>query len=47
MKFTDGYWRKRDGLTVLHPVQLVDATADDRSLRVYAATRPVRDRGTP
>ncbi|MFD0820527.1 alpha-xylosidase [Micromonospora zhanjiangensis] len=45
MKFTDGYWRKRDGLTVLHPVQLVDATADDRSLRVYAATRPVRDRG--
>ncbi|ASW53895.1 alpha-xylosidase [Plantactinospora sp. KBS50] len=44
MKFTDGYWRKRDGLTVLHPVQMVDASADAHSLTVYAAARPVRSR---
>ncbi|WP_305783173.1 alpha-xylosidase [Symbioplanes lichenis] len=45
MKFTDGYWRKRDGLTVLHPAQLQDSTHDDRSLTVFAAARKVRSRG--
>ncbi len=44
MKFTDGYWRKRDGLTVLHPVQLVDASADAGSLTVHAAARRITRR---
>ncbi|MEV6305927.1 alpha-xylosidase [Actinoplanes sp. NPDC051861] len=45
MKFTDGYWRKRSGLTVLHPAHLLDSTTGPGSLTVYAATRPVHHRG--
>ncbi|MEU4688726.1 alpha-xylosidase [Actinoplanes sp. NPDC023714] len=45
MKFTDGYWRKRDGLTVLHPAHLLDSSVTPDSLTVYAAVKPVRGRG--
>jgi alpha-D-xyloside xylohydrolase len=45
MKFTDGYWRKRDGLTVLHPAHLLDSVPGPDSLTAYAAVRPVRQRG--
>src|SRR5690349_11902356 len=45
MKFTDGYWRKRDGLTVLHPVQVQDTTADARSLTAFATAKRVQGRG--
>ncbi|GGL14402.1 alpha-xylosidase [Mangrovihabitans endophyticus] len=45
MKFTDGYWRKRDGLTVLHPVQLQDSVAGPDRLTVYATARRVQGRG--
>ncbi|WP_433831811.1 alpha-xylosidase [Actinoplanes sp. CA-015351] len=45
MKFTDGYWRKRDGITVLHPAHVVDSSTAPDSLTVYAATKPVRGRG--
>ncbi len=44
MKFTDGYWRKRDGFAVLHPAQLRDSDADDNTLTAYATTKPVRGR---
>ena len=45
MKFTDGYWRKRDGVTVLHPVQLQDTSSDATSLTAYATARRVEGRG--
>ncbi|KUL33377.1 alpha-xylosidase [Actinoplanes awajinensis] len=45
MKFTDGYWRKRDGYQVLHPAQFQDSAPGPDSLTVYAATRKVLDRG--
>lgn len=45
MKFTDGYWRKRDGLTVVHPAQHLDSVPGPDSLTVYAATRKIHDRG--
>ncbi|MFI7542593.1 alpha-xylosidase [Actinoplanes sp. NPDC049599] len=45
MKFTDGYWRKRDGLTVLHPVQLQDTSAGTTSLTAYASAKRVQGRG--
>jgi alpha-D-xyloside xylohydrolase len=45
LKFTDGYWRKRDGLTVLHPVQVQDTAADRQSLTVYATAKRVQGRG--
>jgi alpha-D-xyloside xylohydrolase len=45
VKFTDGFWRKRDGVTALHPVQVEDVSVDADSLTVYATTRRMRDRG--
>ena len=45
MKFTDGYWRKRDGFTVLHPAHLQDTATGPDSLTVWAATRPIQHRG--
>jgi len=44
MKFTDGYWRKRDGLAVLHPAQLHDTESDGTTLTAYAVAKKVRDR---
>ena len=45
MKFTDGFWRKRDGLTVLHPVQVQDSVVAADSLTVFATARRVQGRG--
>jgi alpha-D-xyloside xylohydrolase len=44
MKFTDGYWRKRDGVTVLHPAQLHDTASDGTALTAYATAKPVHSR---
>ncbi len=47
MKFTDGYWLKRRGLTVLHPAEVDDVRMDDAAgtMTVYAPTAPIRGRG--
>ncbi|SDT44271.1 alpha-xylosidase [Actinoplanes derwentensis] len=45
MKFTDGYWRKRAGITVLHPAHLQDTATTSDTLTVWAATRPITHRG--
>ncbi|MEH0411663.1 glycoside hydrolase family 31 protein [Streptomyces scabiei] len=45
MKFTDGYWLLREGVTAAHPVEVLDVTVTDGTLRVHAPTRPVRHRG--
>jgi alpha-D-xyloside xylohydrolase len=39
MKFTNGYWQKRDGVRALHPVELHSAEVGDGALTVYASTR--------
>jgi alpha-D-xyloside xylohydrolase len=44
MKFTDGYWSKRAGFTVLHPAQLRDTSSDGTSLTAYATSRRVTSR---
>ena len=44
MKFTDGYWHKRDGYAVLHPAQLHDTDTDGTSLTAYATVKPVATR---
>jgi alpha-D-xyloside xylohydrolase len=44
MKFTDGYWHKRDGFAVLHPAQLHDTEPDGTSLTAFATTKPVATR---
>ena len=45
MKFTDGYWRKRDGVTVLHPAHLQDTATTADSLTAWAAVRRIHHRG--
>jgi alpha-D-xyloside xylohydrolase len=44
MKFTDGFWRKRDGVAALHPAQVYDLVEGAASLTAYATTRKVERR---
>jgi alpha-D-xyloside xylohydrolase len=45
MKFSDGFWRMRSGLTVWHPVEAYDVCKFPDSLTVYAPTRKIEHRG--
>ncbi len=45
MKFTDGYWMMKDGVTIAAPVEVRDVAVTAGKMTVYAATRPVRHRG--
>ncbi|MCX5524421.1 alpha-xylosidase [Streptomyces bobili] len=45
MKFTDGYWLLREGVTAAHPAEVLDVTESDGVLEIHAPTRPVRSRG--
>lgn len=45
MRFSEGYWRKREGYRVEHPRQVQGISAGRRSLTAYAPTRVVRHHG--
>jgi alpha-D-xyloside xylohydrolase len=45
MKFTDGYWRMRSGVTPAYPVEVLDVETGPGTLTVHATTRPIRHRG--
>jgi alpha-D-xyloside xylohydrolase len=45
MKFTDGYWILRKGISAFYPVQVVDAERGPDSLTVSASTRRIVARG--
>ena len=45
MKFTDGYWQMRPGMTPQYAAQAYDVTMEDESLTVYAPIGPIRERG--
>ncbi|MGW0833362.1 alpha-xylosidase [Streptomyces prunicolor] len=45
MKFTDGYWLLREGVTAAHPVEVLDVTAPEGALEIHAPTMPIRHRG--
>ncbi len=45
MKFTDGYWLLREGVTAAYPAEVLDVEAGDGTLTVHAPTQPVRHRG--
>ncbi len=45
MKFTDGYWHMRPGVTPHFAVQAHEVEVEDKALTVYAATKPLRGRG--
>ena len=44
MKFTDGHWMMRAGVTPAYPVEVLDASQTADGLRVLAPTYPVRNR---
>jgi len=45
VKFTDGYWLLRDGITAAHPVEVLDVDASNGTLEIHAPTKPIRHRG--
>jgi len=47
MKFSDGYWRMRSGVTVWHPAEAYDVSQSADGLTIYAPTRQIEHRGQP
>jgi alpha-D-xyloside xylohydrolase len=45
MKFTDGYWLLREGVSAAYPVQVLDVTPGPGTLEVHAPTQQIRHRG--
>jgi len=45
MKFTDGYWLYRKGLSALHPRDVSDVEASEDKLAIYAPTKRIEGRG--
>jgi len=45
MKFTDGYWQVRKGVTLLRPAEAYDVVAAEDRLTIYAPARAVGHRG--
>ncbi len=45
MKFTDGYWMTRPGVSLLKPVGVDEVVAGDGTLTVYAASARLTKRG--
>ncbi|MFC0624170.1 alpha-xylosidase [Kribbella deserti] len=45
MKFTDGYWQIRPGLTRLRPAGVESVDAGERELTVFAPAKKITDRG--
>ncbi|WBB95103.1 alpha-xylosidase [Solwaraspora sp. WMMA2080] len=45
MKFSNGYWRMRDGVRPLYPAQVHDVEVEPSALTVYAPTRRITGRG--
>ena len=45
VKFTDGYWRMREGVRASYPAEAYDVAADDTALVVYAPTKKIEHRG--
>jgi alpha-D-xyloside xylohydrolase len=45
MKFTDGYWNIREGVTLYNAVEICDTKVGDSTITVYAACKPVAHRG--
>jgi len=45
VKFTDGFWAVRPGVTAAYAQEAYDLTAEDDRLVVTAPTRPIRSRG--
>ena len=45
MKFSDGFWHMRPGVTAWHPVEAYDVCESADGLTIYAPTRKIEHRG--
>ena len=45
MKFTDGYWQARKGVSAFHPAHAYEIETGPDSLTVFAPTRRIEGRG--
>jgi alpha-D-xyloside xylohydrolase len=45
MKFSDGYWQTREGVTIGNATEIRDVKTDGKTVTVYAACRPIQHRG--
>ena len=45
MKFTDGYWQLRPGVSVLRPARVDSVEPDERGFTVFAPTGQITGRG--
>jgi alpha-D-xyloside xylohydrolase len=45
MKFTDGYWALREGVTLHSPAVAYETRLEPRAITVFAPVRPIRHRG--
>src|SRR6266542_3822021 len=45
MKFTDGYWQMRPGITPHYAAQVHEVENDSEAMRVFAATKKLQGRG--
>lgn len=45
MKFTDGYWQLRPGVSVLRPGVVESVEPDERGFTVFAPTGQINGRG--
>lgn len=45
MKFSDGYWKLKDGVSLFSPVEVRDMEYSDNKLKVFAATKVITHRG--
>jgi alpha-D-xyloside xylohydrolase len=44
MKFTDGYWGLREGVTILSPADVAEVRTDAESVTVFAPCKPIHSR---
>lgn len=45
MKFTDGYWLTREGLTIYYPTEIRDSKTEGKSITLYAPCKAIHHRG--
>ena len=41
MKFTDGYWQLRKGVSAFHPVQVYEVAQEPGAMTVFAPTKKI------
>lgn len=46
MKFTDGYWLTRPGVTTRYATEVADVRADEHRMTLYAPAKHVRGAAT-